>query len=160
MRHHASKMYSACAGKVQRSCHFPAGTTWLTVKRYKISPIRVKHRSTKMKSIYHSYSSSCREPGSDKCVQLYQWTHCIMAVDVNLTTADTSRSGQFIRRYLLNKTLLPQEQRKRCDETRASVVKPLRVIPADATWKLTINCSSWPSVLTFQPLFSTDGEIK
>jgi hypothetical protein len=30
---------------VERNCHFPAGTTWLTAKCYKVFPIRVKYRS-------------------------------------------------------------------------------------------------------------------
>jgi hypothetical protein len=54
-----------------------AGTAWLTAKRYKVFPIRDKYRSIKTvtsANLYHS--SCCREPGSDSCVLLYQWTDC------------------------------------------------------------------------------------
>jgi hypothetical protein len=55
----------------------PAGTARLTARRYKVFPIRVKYCSIKtVKSTYPFYNSSCREPGSDSCIQLYQWTHC------------------------------------------------------------------------------------
>jgi hypothetical protein len=55
----------------------PAGTVWLTVKCYKVFPIRVKCRSIKtIKSTYLNNSSFCRGPGSDNYVQLYQRTHC------------------------------------------------------------------------------------
>jgi hypothetical protein len=69
--------YSAFTDKVECNCHFTAGTAWLTAKRCKVFPIRVKYRSIKtVKSTYLFYSSFCREPGSDSCVQLCQWTHC------------------------------------------------------------------------------------
>jgi hypothetical protein len=55
----------------------PAGTSWLTAKRYKVFAIRVEYRFIKtITSTYLFYSTSCRKLGSD--TQLYQWTHCIM----------------------------------------------------------------------------------
>jgi hypothetical protein len=55
-----------------------AGTAWLTTKCYKVFPIQDKNHSTKtIKSTYlFFYSTSCWEPGSDSCLQLYQWTQC------------------------------------------------------------------------------------
>jgi hypothetical protein len=47
--------YSAFTDKVERNCHFrlPAGTAWLTAKRYKVLPVRAKYRSIKtIKSTY------------------------------------------------------------------------------------------------------------
>jgi hypothetical protein len=68
----------------------PAGTAWLTFKRYKVYPIQVKYRSIKtIKSPYISYDSSCRDPASDNCVQRYQWTHCTIA-----TTTATKNFSQ------------------------------------------------------------------
>jgi hypothetical protein len=52
-----------------------AGTAWLTAKRCKVFSILVKYRSIK------TIKSSSREPLSDNCVQLYQWTHCTVADD-------------------------------------------------------------------------------
>jgi hypothetical protein len=37
-------MYSAFTDKVERNYHFPAGTEWLTAKRYKVFPGRVNCR--------------------------------------------------------------------------------------------------------------------
>jgi hypothetical protein len=59
----------------------PPRTARLTAKRYKVFPIRVKYRSIKTtESTHRNHSSSCQEPGSDTCVQLYRWTHCIFWV--------------------------------------------------------------------------------
>jgi hypothetical protein len=58
------------------TCRLPAGTTWLTAKRYKFFPIRVEYRSIKaIKWTHLPYSSSCQEPASNSCVQPYQWTY-------------------------------------------------------------------------------------
>jgi hypothetical protein len=53
----------------------PVEIAWLSTK--KVFPIRVKYRFIKtIKSTDLYYTSYCREPGSDSCVQLYQWKHC------------------------------------------------------------------------------------
>jgi hypothetical protein len=65
--------YSVFTDEVERNCHFPApGWNCMnhppSAKRFS----RVKYRSIKIiKSTYPYYSSSCREPGSDSCVQLH-----------------------------------------------------------------------------------------
>jgi hypothetical protein len=70
--------YSTFTDEVECNSHFPAGTAWLTVMQYKVFPVQVKYNSTRnIKSAYLYYSSSCQELGSDSCIQLYRWTHCI-----------------------------------------------------------------------------------
>jgi hypothetical protein len=59
------------------SSRLTAGTAWVTAKRYKVFPIRVKYRSMEtIKSTHLFCSSSCREPGSNSFVQLYLCTYC------------------------------------------------------------------------------------
>jgi hypothetical protein len=50
----------------------PDGTSRLTAKCYKILPTRLKYHYKNNKSTYLYCSSSCRETGSDSCVQIYQ----------------------------------------------------------------------------------------
>jgi hypothetical protein len=63
---------------VTATSRFPAGTSWLTAKRYMVFPIRIQvslHKTIKSTSLSF-VSSSCRERRSDSCVKLYQRTHC------------------------------------------------------------------------------------
>jgi hypothetical protein len=82
-------MYSAFIDKVERNCHFPAGTAWLTAKRYSVSQIRIKYRSiSTVKATCLYCSSSCR--GAWKL----QWRSTLSVVKYtshNLTSSSSVR---------------------------------------------------------------------
>jgi hypothetical protein len=81
-RPYITKLHSAFTDKDIKAtvtCPFPVGNAQLTAKSHKIFSIRVKSLSTRIKSRYFCYDTTCRKPGSDSCVQLYQWTHCSSA---------------------------------------------------------------------------------
>jgi hypothetical protein len=65
--------------KATLTSRLTAGTAWLTAKRYEIFPDTSQaslRKATKNTYLYNN--SSCREPGSESCVELYQWTDCIV----------------------------------------------------------------------------------
>jgi hypothetical protein len=79
---HQVTLYSAFTHKVQRNCHFPAPSrncynkvSWFYCS---YGAILDSYRENIVALGGESCSSS-REPGSDSCVQLYQWTHCTCA---------------------------------------------------------------------------------
>jgi hypothetical protein len=71
--------YSAFTDKVERNCHrFPTGTAIILVSWFYCfyGAILNSYRENLVALRGESCSSS-REPGSDSCVQLYEWTHGI-----------------------------------------------------------------------------------
>jgi hypothetical protein len=75
-------LYIEFTDKVERNYYSPVPGWNCTTKPYKVLPIRVKYRSIKrIKFTYLHYSSSCREPGSSSCIQLYQRTQRISIQD-------------------------------------------------------------------------------
>jgi hypothetical protein len=71
--------YSAFTDKVERNCHFPAaGWNCMTHRQAPkgfpdMSQVSL-HKT--IKSTCFFFSTSCRKPGCNGCVQLHQWTHC------------------------------------------------------------------------------------
>jgi hypothetical protein len=75
--------YSDFTDKVKCNCHVPPpGRNCMNhCRALQGFPIQDKYYSIKtIKSTYLYYSSSYPESGSDSCIQLYQWTHCITSM--------------------------------------------------------------------------------
>jgi hypothetical protein len=76
------KIYIVFAGKVEHSSLLPASQLEMhgsqpNAARFFL--IQVKYESSQMNLLY--YNSSCWKPGSGRCIQFDQRTHCVMVVE-------------------------------------------------------------------------------
>jgi hypothetical protein len=73
-------LYIAFTDKVVRNCHFPApGRNCYNIGKlilFFYGPILDSYREN-LVALGSELCSFSREPGSDNCIQLYQWTHCM-----------------------------------------------------------------------------------